>query len=62
MADPAAVSVVIPAFNEAATIADVVAAMRTSAPWREIIVVDDGSHDETGARARAAGACVVRHP
>ena len=62
MADPSAVSVVIPAFNEAATIADVVAAMRTSAPWREIIVVDDGSHDETEGRARAAGACVVRHP
>ena len=62
MADPSAVSVVIPAYNEAAAIEEVVTAMRTAAPWREIIVVDDGSHDDTGARAAAVGATVVRHP
>jgi glycosyltransferase involved in cell wall biosynthesis len=62
VADPSDVSVVIPAFNEAHSIAGVVAAMATAARWREIIVVDDGSADETGARAREAGACVVRHP
>ena len=62
MADPAAVSIVIPAYNEAAVIADVVASLFASAPWREIIVVDDGSKDHTSARARAAGATVVRHP
>ena len=62
MADTAAVSVVIPAYNEAAAIADVVGAMGSAGPWREIIVIDDGSQDETSARASAAGAIVVRHP
>lgn len=55
-------SVVIPAYNEAATIGDVVAGLRAAADWQEILVVDDGSTDETGARAREAGATVVRHP
>lgn len=62
MADASAVSIVIPAFNEAATIETVVSSMREAAAWREIIVVDDGSHDDTGAQAAAAGAVVVRHP
>ena len=61
MADPSAVSIVIPAFNESESIAGVVHALRASAPWREIIVVDDGSSDATGERAGAAGATVVRH-
>jgi glycosyltransferase involved in cell wall biosynthesis len=56
------VSVVIPAYNEAEAIAGVVAAVGEAGPWREIIVVDDGSHDETSSRASAAGAIVVRHP
>jgi glycosyltransferase involved in cell wall biosynthesis len=62
LADPASVSVVIPAYNESASIADVVGVLRAAAPWREIIVVDDGSSDGTGERAAAAGATVVRHP
>ena len=48
--------------NEADSIADVVSELRRTAPWREIIVVDDGSADDTAARARDAGACVIRHP
>ncbi len=62
MAEPSAVSIVIPAYNEAAVIADVVSALASAADWCEIIVVDDGSADGTCARARAAGATVVRHP
>jgi glycosyltransferase involved in cell wall biosynthesis len=58
----AATSIVIPAFNEAESIAAVVGELRASAPWHEILVVDDGSSDETGAQAMTSGARVVRNP
>jgi len=53
---------VIPAYNEAASIGAVVRELNAAARWREILVVDDGSSDGTGAEAAAAGARVVRHP
>ena len=62
MADPSSVTVVIPAFNEAAAIGSVVESLRAAANWRETIVVDDGSSDQTAEIARRAGAKVVRHP
>jgi len=62
VADPRSVSVVIPACNEAAAIDDVVRELSGVATWCEILVIDDGSSDDTGARATAAGARVVRHP
>jgi glycosyltransferase involved in cell wall biosynthesis len=62
VADPATTSVIVPAFHEAAGIGEVVTALVEAGPWHEIIVVDDGSSDETGPRARAAGATVLRHP
>jgi glycosyltransferase involved in cell wall biosynthesis len=55
-------SVVIPAFNESAAIGRVVLGLTACAHWHEVLVVDDGSSDDTGARAAAAGADVVRHP
>ena len=48
--------------NEAAAIGPLVRDLAAAAPWREILVIDDGSTDETGAQAAAAGARVIRHP
>jgi glycosyltransferase involved in cell wall biosynthesis len=55
-------SVVIPAFNEGASIGAVIHDLISAARWFEILVIDDGSTDETGDRAAAAGARVIRHP
>src|ERR1041384_7966821 len=55
-------SIVVAGFNESPSIGPLVAALRSAAAWREIIVVDDGSDDETGRRAADAGAHVLRHP
>lgn len=57
--------VLLPAYNEAANIADVVRRVRTvHIPGVEItpLVVDDGSKDQTAELARQAGAVVVSHP
>ena len=62
MSDPADISLVIPAYNEAEIIGQVVAALLGSARWREVLVVDDGSSDDTAGAAEAAGARVIRHP
>ncbi len=56
------VAVVIPARNEAATVGEIVAEVRTRHPDFDIIVVDDASGDATGAIARKAGAEVLRTP
>ena len=62
MASPSSVSIIIPAMNESDAIGHVVSRLRAAAPWREILVVDDGSGDATADRAREAGARVIRHP
>ena len=53
------VIVVIPAFDEQASIYDVVRGVRDAG--FEVVVVDDGSTDATRRRARSAGATVLRH-
>ncbi len=62
MAAPQSVSIVVPAFNEGPSIGSVVTALRSAAPWHEVLVVDDGSTDGTGQAARDAGARVIVHP
>jgi glycosyltransferase involved in cell wall biosynthesis len=53
---------VIPAYNESATVARVVERVRERAPFFDVVVVNDGSTDETAALARAAGADVLELP
>lgn len=53
--------IVIPSRNEAATIATVVRGVRDEG-YADVLVVDDGSVDDTGRIARAAGAVVLRAP
>ncbi|MBT8068235.1 MAG: glycosyltransferase family 2 protein [Gammaproteobacteria bacterium] len=55
-------SIVIPAKNEDTAIGEVVAAARQRYPDAQLIVVDDGSTDNTAQVAAEAGATVVRHP
>ena len=62
VADPSSTSIVVPAFNEEAAIGPLVERLRAAGAWHEILVVDDGSTDQTAARAEGAGATVVRHP
>ena len=62
MASPESVTIVLPAFNEGDSIGQVVAALRSAAPWHEVLVIDDGSTDGTGQAAQDSGARVVRHP
>ncbi|MEX0973671.1 MAG: glycosyltransferase family 2 protein [Solirubrobacterales bacterium] len=54
--------VFIPAWNEADAVAAVIAGVREHLPEADVLVVDDGSGDETAARAAAAGAVVASLP
>jgi len=54
--------VFIPAWNEEASVAGVIADVRKSIPDADILVVDDGSTDATTARARQGGALVATLP
>ncbi|MEE3320451.1 MAG: glycosyltransferase family 2 protein [Pseudomonadota bacterium] len=55
-------SIVLPAKNEAAAVGETVQKIRALHPDAEIIVVDDGSTDDTADISESAGATVVRHP
>jgi glycosyltransferase involved in cell wall biosynthesis len=54
--------VFIPAWNEADSVAAVIADVHERLPGADVLVVDDGSTDETAARAAAAGATVASLP
>lgn len=55
------VSVIIPAYNECKTVGDVVKAVISLDYISEVIVVDDGSDDNTAQIAKDAGAEVIKH-
>lgn len=56
-------TVIIPAYNEAASIEDTIRSIQNqTTPPREIIVVDDFSSDETGELAKSLGVSVLRPP
>jgi len=59
---PDSLLVIVPAFNEEGAIAGVVRAIHQHVPGAPALVIDDCSRDETVARARAAGAEVLRLP
>ena len=54
--------VIIPAFNEEANVARVIAAVHDTLPGADVVVINDGSRDRTARVAAAAGARVVTHP
>ena len=54
--------IVIPAYQAAGTIGDIVARASDAVPAAAVIVVDDGSTDGTGERGRGKGATVLTHP
>lgn len=57
-----AVTILIPAYNEADTLGALLAQVRAAQPDAEILVVDDGSSDGTAHIAARGGARLVRHP
>jgi glycosyltransferase involved in cell wall biosynthesis len=55
-------SVVIPVYNEAQAIGETVRSILNHIPDAEVVVIDDGSTDDSAAVAREAGAYVWSHP
>ncbi len=62
MKDSSRVMVLIPAYNEQANVAKVIAAAKAQLPTADVVVVNDGSADRTAQVAWDAGAHVLSHP
>lgn len=60
--DNLVIAVLIPCYNEEATIGDVVTRFKRTLPGAAVYVYDNNSKDLTALKARAAGATVVREP
>ena len=55
-------SIILPAKNEAAALPELLTRLRELYPQAELLVVDDGSTDDTAGVAKTHGAKVIRHP
>ena len=62
MAGAARVLVILPALNEGRNIARAVRGLRAALPGADLLVIDDGSSDDTAAEAQSAGAQVLELP
>ena len=60
--DEKKISIIIPAFNEEKTIGNIISRIQSLYPVAEIIVINDGSTDNTAAAAQGSGAKVYNHP
>ena len=56
------ISIIIPAYNESATIGGVIENLKEQYPEFEIIIINDGSKDNTAEIARESGVIVYSHP
>src|SRR5690242_18309213 len=54
--------IIVPAWNEERNVGNTVTEIRRAHPEYDVVVIDDGSADETAAVARAAGAVVLSLP
>lgn len=54
--------IIIPAYNEAASLAHVIDNVRAAVPWADIVVVNDGSRDATADIARSSGVFILNLP
>lgn len=54
--------VIIPAFNEVATIGGVISSVKAEVPEADIVVINDGSNDNTAQTAAEPGVIVLNHP
>jgi glycosyltransferase involved in cell wall biosynthesis len=56
------VLIIIPAFNEAKSLPDLLSSLESYRDRYDVIVIDDGSHDDTAAVARKLGVTVIQLP
>lgn len=59
---PARVAIIVPAYNEAETLGEVLAVLSAATCWDELVVVSDGSTDATAEIARRRGVVTVELP